>query len=407
MTSPLHRPNFRWFFAGRLVSLLGSSMAPVALAFAILDASHRTADLGIVLAARMIPLLALLLVGGAVADRFPRRTVLLVANLGAGATQATVAVILLTGRYQLLLVVVLEFLNGALDAFTGPALRGVLPELVPQDQLRKANSLLSSTRNATKILGPTAAALIVAGAGSGTAIAFDALTFLLAAAFLTPIRLPGRVRGTSSTLLLDIRTGWHEFRTRQWVWAVVLSSALMNLFQTGTWQVLGPQLTRQTSGATAWGLVLSARGLGLLLMSTLMYRLVFRHLLRAGQLASVLGALPLLALGWHAHAPWLIAAALVAGLGSSLSAISWDTSLQEHVPPDKLSRLSSYDDLLSFAVIPLGQLTVGPLAGRFGGFAVAGCAGALYAVAAVASLLSRQVRDLPHTAARSTETTPA
>jgi hypothetical protein len=171
---------------------------------------------------------------------------------------------------------------------------------------------------------------------------------------------------------------------------------MMNLVQVGTWQVLGPEVTKQTSGETAWGFVLSARAVGLLVMSVLMYRLVVRHLLRLGQLMSALGCLPLLALGFQLNAAWLAVAAFVAGLGFSSSAISWETSLQEHVDRAMLSRLSSYDDLLSYAGIPVGLLAVGPLASQFGAPAVAAVAGVVYLLVALASLLSRDVRALTH-----------
>ncbi len=396
-TSLLKRADFRWFFTGQSVSLLGSSMAPVALAFAVLNASGGAGDLGVVLAARMVPLLAFLLVGGAVADRFPRRTVLVAANLGSALTQGAVALVLLTGHYSLPAVAGLEFLNGVLAAFTTPALRGVVPQLVDAARLRQANSLLGSTRNATKILGPSVSGLVVVAAGSGPAIAFDAVTYLVAAGCLARLSLPGRAGGAGrSSMPSDIREGWREFRTIRWVWLVALSFCLVNLVQTGTWQILGPELTERISGEATWGFVLSARGLGLLVMSVLMYRVTVRHLLRLSQLAAVLGSLPLLVLGAHLAAPWLVGAAFVAGLGSSVTGIGWDTSLQEHVPAHVLSRVSSYDDLLSYVAIPIGQLLVGPFTHAFGGFRVALGAGAVYAVVTVLPLASTAVRRLPH-----------
>ncbi|MFJ3707596.1 MFS transporter [Streptomyces sp. NPDC090053] len=403
-SSLFQQAEFRWFFAGRLVSLLGSSMAPVALAFAVLDASGNGHDLGIVLAAHMLPLLALLLVGGAVADRFPRRTVLIAAHLGSALTQGGVAALLLTGHYALAPVAVLEFLNGVLGAFTTPALRGVVPQLVDKTLLQQANSLLGSARNATKILGPSLSGVLVVVAGSGPAIAFDAFTYLLAAGLLARLTLADRTdtdtatataTARRTTVLRDIREGWTEFRALPWVWIGTLSFCLMNLVQTGSWQILGPQLTRQLSGEATWGFVLSARGVGLLAASLLMYRLVVRHLLRLGQLTSALAALPLLVLGAHLDAPWLIAGAFVAGLGSSVTAVSWDTSLQEHVPAQVLSRVASYDDLLSYLAVPVGQLSVGPLAQAFGGFRVVAVAGVLSAAAAVLPLASTAVRRLP------------
>lgn len=403
-SSPLRQTEFRWFFAGRLVSLLGSSMAPVALAFAVLDASGSVHDLGIVLAVHMLPLLALLLVGGAVADRFSRRAVLVAAHLGSALTQGGVAALLLTGHYSLVLVAVLEFLNGVLASFATPALRGVVPQLVDKTLLRQANSLLGSARNATKILGPSLSGVLVVAVGSGPAIAFDAFTYLLATGFLARLA-PATDTNTHrrTTVVADIRDGWTEFRHIPWVWVGTVSFCLMNLAQTGTWQILGPQLTRQISGEATWGFVLSARGIGLLVSSLLMYRLMVKHLLRLGQLASALAALPLLVLGAHLRAPWLIAAAFIAGLGSSVTAIGWDTSLQEHVPAHVLSRVASYDDLLSYIAIPIGQLSVGPLAQAFGSFRIATAAGIVAAAAAVIPLASTAVRQLPHAQTHHTE----
>ncbi|MGW3248556.1 MFS transporter [Streptomyces sp. NPDC001070] len=306
---------------------------------------------------------------GGAADRLPRRAVLVAANLGSAVTQGSVAALLLTGRYALWPVAALGFANGILAAFTTPALRGIVPELVPGDRSRQANALLGSVRNATKILGPSLSDVLAAAVGGGPAIAFDALTYLLAAGCLTRLSsLTDRAAARRpSGLLADIRDGWDAYRRIRWVRTVSLCFCVVNLVQVGTWQILGPVLTRQVAGAATWGFVLSARGAGLLLMSTLMYRLAVRHLLRLGVPAGVLGALPLLALGARLGAPWLIAAAFTAGLGSSVGGVAWDTSLQEHVPAHALSRVSSFDDLLSYHAVPVGQLAVGPFAERFGG----------------------------------------
>jgi MFS family permease len=182
----------------------------------------------------------------------------------------------------------------------------------------------------------------------------------------------------------------------RWIWAVTLSSAVMNLAQTGVWQVLGPPLTRHLGGEQTWGFVLSSRGVGLLIMSALMYRLVVRHLLRTGQLLSALGALPLFALGLGLHPAWLLVAAFAAGVGFSISGVSWDTSMQEHVDRSVLSRISSIDDLLSFIAIPVGMLAAGPLADRFGAQSVTLAAAVVYLLAAWSSLVFKEVRDLPH-----------
>ncbi|MFD5826128.1 MFS transporter [Lentzea sp. NPDC060358] len=390
----LFTPPFRGFFLGRTVSLLGSSMAPVALAFAVLDASGRLTDLGVVLAAQMVPQLALLLVGGAVADRMSRRVVLVVTNLGAGVVQGLVAAVLLTGQYRPAVVAGLAFVLGAIEAFASPALRGIVPELVREDDLQKATAVLASARNAVKIAGPAAAGLLVAGAGPGWAIAADALSFLVAAAFLA--RLPPRtvVPAARRRLLADVRAGWVEFRRIPWVWPMALSYCAINLVNTGPWLVLGPSLTKERDGEAAWGLVLGVRAVGLLVMSVVVVRLVVRHPLRVGTVAGAAGAAGLLALGLGFGTTWSAVCAFVAGLGFAVSGILWETSLQRHVPREALSRVASHDDLLSYAAIPLSQLLVGPAAAVWGGATVALWAGVLFVVAALAPLAVKPVRNL-------------
>ena len=393
MHGPLRAEPFRWFLAGRAVSLLGTSLAPVALAFAVLEASGRASDLGVVSAAHMVPLLGFLLIGGAVSDRFPARTVLVVANLGSGLTQGAVAVVLLTGHYSLPVVAGLELANGVLAAFTTPALRGVVPRLVSPQDLQRANALLGSTRNATKILGPTIAGVLVVSEGGGFAIAVDAASYLLAAACLVRVRLPAATTPVpSSGLLHQLGQGWGAFRGTRWLWTVTVAFAVVNLASTGPWMVLGPVLTSPVT----WGVILSARGAGLFVSSVLMYRVRTPRLLRLGQAASLTGAAPLLALGLHVGVGWLAAAAVLAGLGSAVTATAWDTTMGEHVPRAVLARVSSYDDLFSYAAIPLSQLAVGPLADHVGAGPVVLGAAVVYIAAAAAPLASRAVRELPH-----------
>ncbi|MEU5385732.1 MFS transporter [Kitasatospora cineracea] len=392
----LHHSGFRRFFTGRAISLLGSSMAPVALAFAVLDAAHgRAADLGTVLAVRMLPLLALLLLGGAVADRLPRRTVLLTTHLGAGLSQGAAATLLLTGHYALGPFAALEFLNGALTAFTSPALRGVLPELVPNDRLRPANALLGMAANGSKLFGPPLAGLLVAGVGPGWAVALDALSYLPAAYLLARLPAgPARSRPTAlrTALRTDLREGWTVFRRTRWVWWTTWSFCATNLLLVGPWQILGPQL----AGPALWGTLLAARGAGLLLADTAAYRLAPHRLLATGQLAGLLLPLPLLALGLRAPVPWLFAAALASGLGLALSATAWNTSVQEHLPHDVLSRVSANADALSYLAIPLGQLACAPLTTRLGAPALAATAALTQAALTLLPLLSPAVRHLPH-----------
>lgn len=386
--------RFGWFFAGRTVDLAGSSMTTVALALAVLQASGRVADLGIVLAANMIPALVLLLVGGAVADRVRRRTVLIATNLCTAAAMAAMAAVLITAHYDLVVIAGLALVSGAVSAFSQPALRGIVPELVGRQDLQRANALLASSQNTVRILGPMLASVLVATAGGGWALAADAASYLLAAAAFA--RIPGASRPPAANrpLWRDLVDGWSVFRSMRWVVIMTVSFALVNAFSVGPWNVLGPQVVSGHDGAVGWGTVQTARALGLLVMSVVAVRIVLRRPLRDGRIWGTLAGLPLLAVGLSGDAWIVAAAAFVGGLGFTVAAITWETTLQAAVPEESLSRVVAYDDLLSYVAIPLSQLVVGPLAAVHGAKEVSVACGVAYVLAGLLPLLSREVRNV-------------
>jgi MFS family permease len=392
--SPLRDKVFRLFYLGVAVSLIGSSMAPIALAFGVLEISDSAAALGAVLAARSIPMAAFMLLGGVVADRFSRSAVLRLSHTGAALTQGAVAVLLITGRAELWMVVVLEFLNGTVVAFTFPALQGVVPQLVRRDELQRANALMAFTRNATNILGPSVAGLLVVTVGSGWAIGVDACTYAVAAVCMGMLALPAYVRENAGTMMTDLREGWTEFVARQWVWIVVAAFGLMNAIWAGVWQTLGPTIAKDTIGEGGWGLVLSGQAVGFVLMSVVLLRLTLRYPIRAGMGCMVLGALPMLALGLAPELVLLIIGAAISGACMEVFSVGWSTALHQHVPEEVMSRVFSYDALGSFVAVPVGQLVAGPLAHMLGLRTVAVGGAVLFALTGASTLLSRSVRDL-------------
>jgi MFS family permease len=386
--------RFAWFLIGRTVDLAGSSMTTVALALAVLQASGRVADLGIVLAANIIPTLVLLLVGGAVADRTSRRTVLIVTNLATAAVMAAMAVILITDHYTLVTVAGLALVSGVVSAFSQPALRGIVPELVERQNLQRANALLASSQNTVRILGPVIAGVLVATVGGGPALAADAASYLLAAAAFT--RIPGASRPpvANRPLWRDLVEGWSVFRSMRWVVVMTISFSLVNAVNVGPWNVLGPQVVSGNDGAVGWGTVQAVRAVGLLLMSVVAVKIVLRRPLRDGQIWGTLAGLPLLAIGLSGDAWIVAAAAFVGGLGFTVAAITWESTLQAAVPEESLSRVVAYDDLLSYLAIPLSQLAVGPLAAMYGAKEVSVACGIAYLIVSLVPLLSREVRNL-------------
>ena len=240
MLKPLAEPSFRTLFLARSVSSAGDSFLPVALAFAVLDLTGSAVDLGIVLAAATIPSLLLLPLGGVWADRLPRGRVMLVADLARGVTQATVAILLISGHAEVWHLVVLQVVDGSAEAFFNPASGAIVPETISGRLLREANALLGFSTGLSYAVGPGVAGILVAATSPGWAIAFDSMTFLVSAALLLRLRLPSRVASEASTSFWrDFVAGWDEFRSRTWVWLMVVHWSLLLLFAEAPLDVLG------------------------------------------------------------------------------------------------------------------------------------------------------------------------
>jgi MFS family permease len=392
--APLRDSRFRWLFVGRTVSLLGSSLVNVALAFAVLDISNSPGALGAVLAAHIIPMAVLMLFGGVAADRFPRGRVLQLSHLASGLTQASAATLFISGHATVPNIIVVEALNGAVSAFTFPALQGVIPTVVDRSMLQQANALLSFARGSATVVGPSAGALIVVTAGAGWALAFDSLTYLVAAFCMGRLRIPSTSRVAGTSMARELHDGWGEFVSRQWLWVVVAAFAVLNALTGLAWMTLGPVIAKSTVGEGAWGIVLSADTVGFFVMTLILLRLQLRHPLRAGMLGVALLAVPMAMLGLSPSVFPLIAASFLAGAGSEVFNIGWQTALQEHVPGEALSRVSAYDMLGSIVAIPVGQLLAGPLTAVFSARTVVIGSATLFVVVVAATFLSPSVRNL-------------
>jgi MFS family permease len=187
----LRHPGLLRFLTGRVMSLLGSSMAPLAIAFAILDHSGTATQVGEVLAAQSVPLVAFLVFGGSAADRWGRRRVMVIADLLRAVAQASLAAWVISGHPPLVAFAAAEAVIGVGQATFGPAVTGLVPELVadPSD-LQAANSLRGLANSLATVAGPALAGIVVAAVNPGWAIAVDAATYL--ASVLQVLDLPGK-----------------------------------------------------------------------------------------------------------------------------------------------------------------------------------------------------------------------
>lgn len=316
----------------------------------MLEIGGSAAAVGLVLACRMLPLVATVLIGGVVADRGSRRAVMVAADLARVASQAAMAALLIAGSAEVWMLAALAGLTGAATGFFYPASTGLLPQVVTAEQLQPANALKASAGSASEVAGPLVGGLLVAAAGPGWAIGLDAATFACSAACLTLLRVPGRPQAESTSFLVDLREGWAAFTSRTWVWTFVVYFAIANTFW-GAWTALGPVVAdRDLGGAAAWGTVLAALGVGALAGSVLATRANPRRALVHVALMEGLFSIQLAFLAAVSSVPLLAIGAFISGAGMTLGMTVWESTLQRHIPDQSLSRVTGYEWFGSFAI---------------------------------------------------------
>lgn len=366
MKGPWRNPAFRWLYVGRNIDAIGNGVAPVALAFAVLDLTDSEADLGIVIAARSVTNVALLLLGGVIADRFQRERVAVLAASMAALSQGVVAALVLTGNAQVWVLAVISAVNGAAAALALPASSAMVPQTVEAEDLPKANALLRVGLNLAGLLGVAVGVQLVATVGPGWGIAVDAASFAVSALAFSRIQAAQQSPREEATLLADLRDGWSEFTRRRWVWIVVAQFAVVNAASSGVRGVLAPIVADRTFGRHAYGWILTIFSLGLLVGSLLALKVRPRRALLYGVSVILLLALPPLALAVSPTVVPVAVAFFITALAYDQFGVAWDLSLQQNVPSDKLARVYSYDMVGSLAAVPIGQVLVGPLAQEFG-----------------------------------------
>jgi MFS family permease len=339
-----------------------------------------------------------------VADRLPRQLVMVVSSGLAAISQSVVAALVLTDTATVGLLVGLSAVNGTVSAFAFPAASALIAQTVPEEIRKQANALNRLGINAAMISGAALGGLLVAAVGPGWGLAVDAATFAVAGALFALVRVPAyRAAGAPRTgTVHELREGWREFIARRWVWVVVLGFCFLNMAFNAALSVLGPAVADETFGRKMWGFILAAETAGMVVGAVLAIRLRVRRLLLVGVACCIGDAVFVAMLGLAPRAVILLPVAFVAGLAMEQFAIAWDTSVQEHVPADRLARVYSYDALGSFIAIPAGQVAVGPLADVTGvGPALLVAAGVI-GVAVAGMLASRDVRTLEHRPERAT-----
>ncbi|WAP54448.1 MFS transporter [Streptomyces sp. S465] len=388
--------NYTLLTTAAVVTGLGNAGALIAAAFAVLEAGGDGGDVGLVAAARTLPLVVFLLIGGALADRLPRHRVMVAANSLNCVSQAAFAVLVLSGEARLWQMAVLSALGGTGQAFFAPAAEGMLLSSVDGEQAARAFALFRMGMNGAQIGGAALGGALIAVVGPGWVLAVDAAAFAIAGALralldvgAVPRREPG------GGMLQDLREGWREFTGRPWLWSIVVQFSVVNAVVGAAEAVFGPLVAEEhLGGARPWGLALAAFGVGTLLGGLLMMRWRPRRLLLAGSLCVLPLALPSAALAVPVPVPALVAVMFLVGVSMEVFGVSWMTALRQEIPEDKLSRVSAYDWFGSVAMLPLATALAGPAEQAFGRSAsLWGCAALILALT-LAVLTVPDVRGL-------------
>ncbi|MGW1864004.1 MFS transporter [Streptomyces mauvecolor] len=394
--SPTRRPswagrNYTLLTAAAVVTNLGSQGALIAAAFAVLQSGGSGGDVGLVAAARTVPLVLFLLVGGALADRLPRHRVMVAANTLNFLSQGAFALLVLTGDPKLWQMMALTALGGVGQAFFGPASEGMLMSSVSGVEAGRAFAFYRMAMHGAGIGGAALGGALIAVFGAGWVLAIDAAAFAVAGAlraFLDVSHIPPREAG--SGMVSDLREGWREFITRPWLWSIVVQFAVVNAVVAAAEAVYGPLVARdELGGPGPWGLALAAFGVGTFCGALLMMRWKPRRLLLAGSLCVFPLALPSAALAVPLPVGALAAVMLVTGVSIEVFGVSWMTALNQEIPEEKLSRVSAYDWLGSIAMVPLATALAGPAQ------SAVGRTSALWGCSALIVLLTAAVLCVP------------
>lgn len=361
--------NFALFFTGTTLSAIGTALVPVALSFALIGTGRSAGALGVVLAAQTLPTVVLLLLGGVLGDRWPRRSIMICADMLRFAAQSILALALIKSCASLPAIVVLTTLIGVGTAFFYPARGGLVAQIVAKDQLARANGALSGANSLATILGPVLAGGIVATAGPGWAIGIDGLTYAASALCLTFVRYRPEIRqaATSRSILNDLRLGLDAFASRRWLWLVVAQFGLLNLVALAPFMVLAPVLlARLPHGAQRWGMLLGAIGVGGLAGAAAVMRWQPVRTILAIQTAAVLLLMPLVLLAASAIFPAILLGGVAYGAGAAVVNVMIGTMIQREIPVELLSRVFSIVQIAAGVLAPAGYALAGPAATLLG-----------------------------------------
>ena len=389
--------DFRLLWTGQAVSLLGDTAFLVALGWRTFTLTGSARSLGYVLTLQGLGLLSTVLIGGALADRYDRRTMMLVSDVSRFGIVGALTVIDGTGHLSIGVLLGLGFAEGLATGFFTPALGGLVPLVVEEPRLGSANALIGMARQGSLLVGPSFAGLLYGFAGSTVVFGFNAASFLVSFGFVwaTRPRLPERADAQGT--LREIRAGFRYVAGVPWLWVTISLFAFVLMCQWAPIQVLTPKLVRSHFhlGVRAYGLFFSMLGAGMIVGAVSFAQINPRR--RRGLISYLIWMVNSLLVIVFALSPWYsvaVVASFFRGICIGFGIAVWETMLMELVPQHMLSRVISLDWFGSFGLTPVGLVVVGAVSSLAAPGTIIALGACVSILIVAGGLLSRQIRTI-------------
>jgi len=371
LTRALRHRNFRLFFAGQSISLVGTWITRVATSWLIYRLTGSELLLGIAGFCGQIPTLLITPFAGVLVDRMDRRRMLVITQAASLVQSALLAILTLAGDITVVHIVVLQVLQGIINAFDTPARQAFVSEMVDdRKDLANAIALNSSMVNGSRIIGPSVGGLLIAGFGEGWCFAIDAVSYLGVIASLLAMRVAARQRHEASEMrvLEELGHGWRYILGHVPIRTVLLMVAIVSTAGT-PYSVLMPAIASQelAGGPNTLGILMAASGAGAL--TGALYLASRESVLGLGRVimyATLLFGGSLIAFS-QTRSLWVacVLLALVGG-GFMMQLAATNTFLQTIVQERLRGRVMSFYTMAFFGTVPIGSLIGGAIAERVG-----------------------------------------
>ncbi|MCK6258988.1 MFS transporter [Fictibacillus sp. KIGAM418] len=364
------RPLRHLFFA-RSISILGDMLTPIALAFAVLSFSGSASGLGIVLAARALPSLVLMLLGGVIGDRYPRRAIMIISNILGFLSQGLIGLLLITDHASVWNIALLTALRGVTSSFFNPASTGAIAQVAPDGKKQEAFALFAIAGNIAEIAGPVLAGIVLVYLNPGWILVADAFTFLLSAMIIMtsgPLGNPKKTKSTNGSVFQELREGLAYVTKQTWLTVLIVSASVFQFLLLSSLGVLGPLVAeKHLGGAPDWALISTALGIGSIAGSIMVMYFKPKRPLFVGFLLLIIGSGPtLLLLALPASTPIIAISEFISGFSISFFSTLEATAISRLVPNHLMSRVDSINRFGSMALKPLGMAIIGPVSGLIG-----------------------------------------